>query len=387
MSRPPVEIPMARAQAHLVALRYPQAIGAFRAAVGIDPTAVRARLGLARALAAHGRSDEAVDGLLEAAEAFSAREAHDDALGLIAGAQQLAPERLELQLDAAMVEEAAGRHEAALVRVEGLADRYMDRGRTEEAAELLRFVASWEGEGSQDAEPEREPAWGEAEPEVAEDEVELLEAEVVELEPRVESPVVPVASLLVAAVPVAATTVAPVPEPTLSIAAVLPLHAAVITGATVIARNPLLDAPPVPASPPSRTAASSDTVVCLRFDPEDELGEQETTVAAAPVAPPAASDEEPDADMVTRVADLRHLRPCAAETPTRRPVPVAGGSSPMVQRLRARAGFRGVASPRPVGIRATEPLSVREAMRRPSMRDEEVTIRYRRPRGLAAAAS
>ena len=215
---------MARAQAHLAAARFPQAIGAFRAAVSIDPTVVPARLGLADALYAQGRRDEAVEGLVEAAEAFTTRDEHDDALGLIGRAMILAPERLELHLDAAMEEEAMGHREAALTRVEGLADRYMDDGRTEEAAELLRFVAAW---GEDDDEEEHEEATVEREaPEVVADE--------------------------------------PSPEPT-------PWQAPIITGATVIARNPLLDVPQprpsIPAVPQpvlAEVPPASDTVVCLR---------------------------------------------------------------------------------------------------------------------------
>ncbi|MCA9712443.1 MAG: tetratricopeptide repeat protein, partial [Myxococcales bacterium] len=46
---------MARASAHLAAGRFSQAIGAYRAALGIDPRALHAHLGLADAMTARGR--------------------------------------------------------------------------------------------------------------------------------------------------------------------------------------------------------------------------------------------------------------------------------------------------------------------------------------------
>lgn len=328
---------MARAQAHLAYARYPQAIGAFRAVVGIDPTVVPARLGLADALYALGRRDEAVSGLVEAAETLSELEAYRDALSLVGRAMALAPDRLELHVDAAMVEEAMGEHDAALGRMEGLADRYMDEGRTDEAAELLRFVATWGEDEDQQSQ---------------EEEVEAAPSE-------------------------------------------LPWQQAVITGATVIARNPLLDFPEVYEPESVQVPVESDTVVRLRFESEehDRIAEQETTVARPPSAPvPAATIEEPDADMVTQVANLRHLQPRtrtrpAAVSPRSRVAPprppASPPANPMVERLRARAGLANPASPQPVVFRGTEPLSVRPPMRRPSVRDEEVTMRYRRPRRVA----
>ncbi|MEX1365333.1 MAG: hypothetical protein AB1Z98_19550 [Nannocystaceae bacterium] len=381
MHRRPFEAPLARAQAHHAAARYPQAIGAYRAAVQVDPTVLRARLGLADALAAHGRCGEAVDGLVAASGDFVARQQHDDAMCLIGKALALDPGRLDLHLDVAIVEEAAGQHEAALVRVEGLADLYMNEGRTEEAAELLRFVASWgqpQGEAPEQPEP---PHRAEQAPSAAR---------------------ITVVSVNVDAVP------APEPMPV-----AVPLHAAVITGATVIARNPLLAELDSRASSPVEVPPTSDTVVCMRFDADAMMADEPTTVARAPSAPVrlqvgvdvellddadallsepaprprAALVLDPDLDMVTRVASVQHLRPRPRRSaPPPPPAAPLSRGNPLTDRLRARAGLRGPSGPRAVRVRPTEPLSVRQAMRRPSVPDEEVTLRYRRPRGLVAAS-
>lgn len=146
----PVDLPLARAQAHLMAARHSQAVGAFRAAVSVDPKVVQAHLGLADALFALMRRHEATEGLVTAAEAFSARHEHADAGALLGKALALDPSRLELHLDLAMVEEAMGRHDVAVTRIEGLADLYMDGGRFEDAAELLRLLASWDDAAEDD---------------------------------------------------------------------------------------------------------------------------------------------------------------------------------------------------------------------------------------------
>ncbi len=48
-----------------------------------------------------------------------------------------------------MAELALGRMEAAQSRLEHLAEVYMQAGRTDEAAEVFRFIASWEGDGEE----------------------------------------------------------------------------------------------------------------------------------------------------------------------------------------------------------------------------------------------
>lgn len=277
----PVEIPMARAHLHFAHARFPQAVGAFRAAVGVDPTAVRAHLGLADALAALGRRGEAVDQLVEAAETFGARDEHEHAISLLGRALAIDPSRMELDVDLAMVEEAMGRHDAAVTRVEGLADRYMDVGRTEEAAELLRFLMSW---GDDVEEPEA---------------VEELLADVVHAEP---------------------------------------VNTALITGDTVIARNPLLHT--------------------LEMMPVATVPEPEVVVAAEP---------EPELDMVTRVARVQP-------------------HNPMVDRLRARAGLGHAAGrPRRAASRPTEPIAIRRGLTMRPAQEEDVTMRFRRPRQLDVA--
>lgn len=114
---------------------------------------VEARLGLADALAARGQRRLAVDGLVEAAEWWAKHGPPEPALTLYGKALALEPGRMELHLDVAVVEHAMGRLDAAIDRVETLAERSMSMGRTDEAAELLRFVASWEDEAADEEEP------------------------------------------------------------------------------------------------------------------------------------------------------------------------------------------------------------------------------------------
>lgn len=290
----PVDLPLARAQAHLLAARHSQAVGAFRAAVSVDPKVVQAHLGLADALFALKRRYEATEGLVQAAEAFYARHEHADAGALLGKALALDPSRLELHLDLAMVEVAMGRHDVAVARIERLADLYMDDGRFEDAAELLRLLASWDG-----AQDDRSP------------------------------------------------TAAPTPEvamPDLS-----PRHTALITGETVIALNPLL-------------------------------------LVRAPMQPAAAA--EPELDMESRVT-LVHggaspSEPAPAPRAALRPMPPGPD---MVQRLRARAGLgQASGSPRRASTRVTEPITIRGAVARSPVQDEDVTRYFRRPQGLDAAS-
>lgn len=143
--------PLARANEHLASARYAEAAGAFRAVLHIDPTALQAHFGLADALVARGQRTEAVDGLVEAAEACNGHDDHAAALTLYGKALAVDPGRLELHLDVAMAEAALGREEAAKARLENLAETYMQAGRTDEAAEMYRFLASWgeEDEGDE----------------------------------------------------------------------------------------------------------------------------------------------------------------------------------------------------------------------------------------------
>jgi tetratricopeptide (TPR) repeat protein len=298
MAPHPLDTLLARAQTHLAGARYPQAIGAFRAAVAVaGPKVVHAHLGLADALAACGRRSEAVDGLARAAEACTAREEHERATDLLGRALALDPSRTELHLELAMVEEAQGRHDAAVLRLEGLADRYMDAGRFEDAAELLCVVASWD-----DPSPAESPA------------------------PVVAAPVV--------AAPVVAAPVVAAPE-------VFPRNAALITGATVIARNPLL-----------ATFATTPLV----HEPAPLVRDDEVTCARAElvVVPPPAPRPVPS-------------------------TPAEPRDTALVERLRARAGLRpaGVVS-HPAAIRSTEPISIRRSLERAPVQDDDVTRYFRR---------
>jgi hypothetical protein len=150
------ERPMARAHEHLASARYAEAAGAFRAVLRIDPNEFQAHFGLADALVARGQHAEAVEGLVAAAESCTAREDNGAALTLYGKALAVDPMRLELHLDVAMAEAALGRMEAAQSRLEHLAEVYMQAGRTDEAAEVYRCIAGWEGEG-EEIEPEPEP--------------------------------------------------------------------------------------------------------------------------------------------------------------------------------------------------------------------------------------
>jgi len=289
MSRP-TDKPMARAQAHLAAGRYAEAIGAFRAVLGIDPSMIAPRLGMADAMAARGQPGIAATELIDAAERCAAHEQHADALALYGKALALVPARMELHLDVAVVEQAMGRTEAAVARVEGLAERYMSMGRTDEAAELLRFAASW-------------------------DEIAIVEAEEIieEIEPE---------------------------------------------EATVIALNPLL-------SP--RPSRSSRRV---------EVDEAELTVARAVSAPRVLDD------MVTRVASSAR-KPAASLA---RPIVASQKpeSSSAVARPLAASPRAAVSSAKPS---SSEAVLVERLRQRAGMgRDEEVTLRFRHPRGSLRSA-
>ncbi len=142
--------PMARANAHLASARYAEAAGAFRAVLHIDPQAFQAHFGLADALVGRGQPVEAVAGLITAAESCNANDDHAAALTLYGKALAIDPSRLELHLDVAMAEAALGREDSAQARLENLAEIYMQAGRTDEAAEMYRFLASWDEADEQD---------------------------------------------------------------------------------------------------------------------------------------------------------------------------------------------------------------------------------------------
>ncbi|MEM7156464.1 MAG: tetratricopeptide repeat protein [Myxococcota bacterium] len=178
--------PMARAHEHLASARYAEAAGAFRAVLHIDPNAFHAHFGLADALVARGQFAEAIEGLVNAAESCVAQDDHAAALTLYGKALGIDPTRLELHLDVAMAEAALGRDEAAYTRLENLAETYMQAGRTDEAAEMYRFLTSW------DEEREAEEAEAEADAE-AHDEADYAQAPVEAAAPEPAAPVEPAA--------------------------------------------------------------------------------------------------------------------------------------------------------------------------------------------------
>ncbi len=437
----PVDIPLARALTHLAAGRLPQAIGAFRAAIGVDPSALDARIGLADAIYGAGRRGEAVDGLVEVAESLAEQELHDDAMCLYSKALLIDPSRVDLHLDVAFVEEAMGRHEEAVVRVEGLAEHYMDDGRTDEAAELLRFLATW-GEDEDEAAPVRDLGLGAAPVNT----VLISGATVIARNPLLDELLASPAPV-VAMTPAEASAVIPSePEPELieepeSIEDPVELHEAAVP-------VPVLDeielaqreaeSEVTVARPPSAPIVvtqevADDMVTRIARAPQRRLEPSgwvcEASITLIPTSAPKAEEEEPEAELETvarAVVDLRPMDPpsppayrAAPQVPVapregrlrvaraprpgapnparpapsaaRRPMrPAQSGrsalrdvSNPLVERLRARAGLGQAAGrPRASRIRATEPISVRQPIR---IREEDVTVRVRRPRGLEAA--
>jgi hypothetical protein len=291
------EIPLARAHAHLAGNRFPEAIGAYRAALGVDPRIAAAHFGLADAQSALGRRSEAVEGLVGAAEAFSTRSEHEDAIRLLLKAMAIEPSRMELHLDVAMAEEAMGNHDAAVARIEGLADRYMDDGRFEEAAELLRLLASWD-----------EEAQGES-------------AELVTPVPEV-------------ALPSPAPVIAAEQDSG-------PRNTVLITGETVIAFNPLLLA---------KLAA-----VATAREPEVDIESRVTLVHGGS----QRSEPVPAATSVPAPAAIATPRPAPRPTPARQP-PQARPEVVERLRARAGLG-QAKGSPRRASVRATEPITVRTA--------------------------
>ncbi|MEM9453666.1 MAG: tetratricopeptide repeat protein [Myxococcota bacterium] len=345
----PAEQTMARALAHFAARRYPQAIGAFRATLSLDPTTPQARVGMADALAALGRHDEAVEELVHAAQRSMDEDEPNEAMSLYSKALALDPSRMDLHLDVALAEDAMGRHEAAVCRIEGLAGHYMNDGRTDEAADLLRFAATW---GKPEPEPPNEPAA--ASPH----------------NPGLDMP---------------------------------PVHTALISGHTVIARNPLLPPTPHPLSVPRAAPVASDAVpVPVRSDP---VGRVET-IAPRPETSPAHDELEMEHEVtVARFASIPiRLEASHEPTPTPRPTSMAVRRSsprstlrndgepltrvvpnPVVERLRARAGLSRAACPHGVRIRPTAPLATRPARRPRLDAEDDATVRVRRPRGLPVA--
>ncbi|MEM6293594.1 MAG: tetratricopeptide repeat protein [Myxococcota bacterium] len=132
--------PLARAGAHLSAGRIAEAEGAYSAILSIDPDEVRAHLGLADCANVAGDSNRAVDHLVEHAQRYAEQGTMPAAFTLMTKALAIAPSRLDLHIDVAELEAAAGRVEMAAQRLDNLARSYEAAGDHDEAM-LIRDAA------------------------------------------------------------------------------------------------------------------------------------------------------------------------------------------------------------------------------------------------------
>jgi hypothetical protein len=139
----PIDIPLARAASHLAAARYAEAAGAYRAVLCIDPQAYEAHLGLADCAVGRGQLEEAIEDLVGAAQDFAEREALQPAFALMTKALMLAPARLELHIDVAELEAAAGRIDMATSRLHNLARAYESEGEYDEAEAVRQAAAAF----------------------------------------------------------------------------------------------------------------------------------------------------------------------------------------------------------------------------------------------------
>jgi hypothetical protein len=383
MTSRPIDKPMARAQAHLAAGRYAEAVGAFRAVLAIDGAVVVARLGLADALVARGQRDAAVDGLVEAAEGAAEREQHDQALLLYDKALALDPGRVALHLDVAVVEHAMGRGQAAVARVEALAERTMSLGRTEEAAEMLRFIAAWDVD-----DPGDEVMLEELEP----DDARTVIATNPLSRPRAAGPV-PQAQTET----VVCTTVLVRPDGSLWLgpeAGAPMVDEAELTVARAVSAPIVLDAieeidpdmvTRVASVRPPGSRAAHDTIP--------------TRPRSLRITPPPRPVPSPRATQATAAARPSHRVPAPAtvrQPVERAPVPAPPASSALVERLRQRAGLdapstavASSAAPRAMrGTKAgTEPIIIRRPFLGRAGHDDEVTQRIRAPRPPRSATT
>ncbi len=374
MNGRPSDKPMARAQAHLASGRFAEAMGAFRAALAIDASALSARLGLAEAMAARGNRAEAITGLLEAAEKHAELGQHAQALSLYGKALVLDPQRVALHLDVAVVERAMGRHAAAVARVEGLAEHYMNEGRTDEAAELLRFAATWD-ETIEEIEPEPED-FGAVSPGRA---------------PQATSETVICATVLIRPDGTLLFGPRPSPGPSPAPRSATPAAAAAAAAAAPRSATPGAAAPrtaaPRTATPAAAAAAPRTAAAASRSAAPASRRAPPRRVAPPPVR---AAIEDVDPDMVTRVASRprpparppAHPPARAAAKPAVPPARVQPSSAALVERLRRRAGLALEASavPRSTKARGTESIALRREQ-------EEVTHRFHRPRTLDRATT
>ncbi len=151
---PPTSRPLARASEHLAGGRFAEAAGAFKAVLQIDPDEPQAHVGLGHCARARGRGAEAFAHFVRAAEIHREREENDDALGCYAQAVAADPSQLDVHVDIAAIEAEVGQLDAARQRLEGLAENYLARGRSDDAVAILEFVNQWDDDAGDEVEVE-----------------------------------------------------------------------------------------------------------------------------------------------------------------------------------------------------------------------------------------
>jgi tetratricopeptide (TPR) repeat protein len=125
----------------LDACHYPEALGAFRSSLIVDPANPVAHVGIAECTIAMGQYELAIERLVNSAHRLAEsnnRHAHT----LIKRAMILAPNRLELHVDAAQIELALGQIGKATERLWRLAAAYRGEGRRDDAIEIEQLVES-----------------------------------------------------------------------------------------------------------------------------------------------------------------------------------------------------------------------------------------------------
>lgn len=135
---------MQRARIHRAAGHLPAAITCWRAILTHDPSRLDAHLELAEALASGGWRDEAIDSLIDAGHTMALDARFEAAVKLYSKAFVLDPDRAEPYFGIACIERWTGRPDAARTRMERLATTYMEQGRVDEAAQIVRLTTSWD---------------------------------------------------------------------------------------------------------------------------------------------------------------------------------------------------------------------------------------------------
>lgn len=154
---PPTSRPLARAYEHLTAGRVPEAAGAYRATLQIDPSEPQAHAGLGHCAFLRNQPREAYEHFVRAAGLWREREDSVAALGCYTHAVACDPSELDIHVEIAELEAELGHTDAARQRLENLAENYLASGRHDDAVAILEFVNQWE-EPTAAAAPEPEPA-------------------------------------------------------------------------------------------------------------------------------------------------------------------------------------------------------------------------------------